>query len=68
MKIIASILLVLSLLGCATVVVVDEPSVVPPPEEVVEPAGDGFPEGEEVRAPWGYYDHCIREPESVFCP
>ena len=26
-----------------------------------------FPEGGIVPAPWGYYDMCIREPDSVFC-
>jgi predicted transglutaminase-like cysteine proteinase len=30
-------------------------------------AGDEFPQGAIVPAPWGYYEFCAREPESVFC-
>ncbi len=27
-----------------------------------------FPEGDEVREPWGYELHCERFPDSIFCP
>lgn len=64
MKILASILLVLSLLGCATV----DQYFGTPEGDIPGKTEAVFPEGKEVRAPWGYYDHCIREPESVFCP
>lgn len=63
MKTLAAILLLLALTGCATV---DQyfgkaDGTIPGKTEAE------FPEGGVVPAPWGYYDMCIREPESVFC-
>ena len=65
MKLLAAILLLLALTGCATV---DQlfgapDGTIPGKAE----ASDEFPEGDRVPAPWGYYEFCAREPESVFC-
>jgi len=46
-------LLPLLLTGCAAF---DNP----PPEPVED--------GDVVMEPWGYTRHCVREPESIFCP
>jgi hypothetical protein len=27
-----------------------------------------FPEGQEIYAPGGYYQHCRDYPDSIFCP
>ena len=63
MKLVAIILL-LTLAGCATVdhYFGTPDGVVPGPRTEAD-----FPEGQRVPAPWGYTDHCNREPDSVFC-
>lgn len=66
MKLLAALLLALALTGCATV---DQLFGTPEGEIPGKAeAGDEFPQGGVVPAPWGYYDHCAREPNSVFCP
>jgi hypothetical protein len=57
------LLAALAMGGCATV---DE-YFGTPDGDVPGSTGAEFPEGGKVPAPWGYYDHCIREPDSVFC-
>ena len=64
MKTLAAILFALSLAACATV----DKYFGAPDGTIPGKTEAHFPEGAKVPAPWGYYEFCAREPESVFCP
>ena len=63
MKLLTALILLLALTGCATV----DKYFGAPDGTIPGKTEAEFPEGGIVPAPWGYYEFCAREPESVFC-